>query len=241
MAAVAAREAVMRKLKGVCVAVIALLACATSTMAGDQLVVRDLAWGEGEPLVALDPHGSGLLFIHNPRFGVRLEAGASLVAAEMKNPGLLSAFANHTLEGWVAQGVVRRDADGTFIYGSQDQFNYLNALLRSELTKELGAYLDSIHAALDEKTMLQLAWGPASVRTIDLSRVAPISKDWYERPDATVQPADATFNEFTDCIPCGGQGGGGICGVNCVDGCSPPSWDCVHIIIKPRLTDLRPR
>jgi hypothetical protein len=192
------------------------------------LAFSDRDWSNTEPVLALDPDGTGLLLLHDPATGKSVESTALIRIAEARNPGMLASFGQHVIDQWVAEGLVTQRRNRTYDWGTQQNFEYLNALLRAEVVGQLGAYLEQVKATVSAETVQAVAWSsypPDSGGVSGMSNLAPIMKDWYGGG------AETNSCETTECEPCGDPDGSVYCPGACASGCGGTCANCEHIVV----------
>jgi hypothetical protein len=196
-----------------------------------KLVIKDREWGQTTPMLAVSPDGAGLLFINDPGLDGREIANGLLRIAEARNPGLLASFGEHLFQKWWSEGLVGVRADATLAIGTQSQFDYLNALLRAEVVKELGPYLNYLRGVLSEEQIREAAWAPPTGEPADYGeKLSPIAADWY-RPRAGTSSCESAV-----CEPCTDPDGSVLCPGQCITDCDPPCATCETIIVPaPKL------
>ena len=201
---------------------------ATSTFAG--VGIKDRDWPNNAPMLALRPNGTGLLLLTDPSTGRNIEATALLRIAEQGNPGLLAAFGRQLFQVWLAEGRTTQRPDGSLDWGTQENFDDLNALLRAAVVTELRPYMNQIREQISPRD-LERAVLTGQVHPIQLE--STIEKTWYS-PQAVVQP---TVCVSVVCGPCGagGDDGSGVCpgATSCVTDCEAPCSNCDLTIVEP--------
>jgi len=202
-----------------------LVAClvGSSTQAGNQIKDRD--WPNNTPLLALNPDGTGLLILADPRVGRNVEATALLRIAEEQSPGMVSAFGTLLFQRWLAEGRITRRNDGTLDWGTQENFDDLNTLLRAAVVTQLRPRLNAIRTHVSESEIHQMAWAGTST-AVQLAPTGPGST-------SVVQPMTCVT---TQCGACeGGDDGSPYCPgeTSCVSGCGSTCTNCEEIIVQP--------
>ena len=177
-------------------------------------------------MLALRPDGSGLLLLTDPSTGRNVEATALLRIAEAGNPGLMAAFGKQLFQLWLAEGRINQRPDGSFDWGTQDNFDDLNALLRAAVVTELRPYLNEIRDQVSPRDIDHVAW----TRNAHGVQLAPIDKAWYS-PQAQVQP---TVCVRTLCEPCADTTGQTSCPAGqCAYDCGGDCVNCDLITVTP--------
>lgn len=204
----------MRKI-GWSLALLMLLVVSAASAADIKIKHKDWAGGV---FVPLSPDGKGFLRTLD-------EENSVLRAAELRNPGLLEQLFNTTRAGWIRDGRVSVQQDGTINFGGQHAYDALNAEWRAVLIREMRPYLENIETALTQEQLLELDVA-TYVNRETLAPLPKIDKVWYKEP--SMSPL-ADLNETTVCYSCLDPQDSGPCAGGCTEGCALPSSDCAHV------------
>ena len=148
--------------------------------------------------------------------------------ADYQNPGLLTQFGKQLFQKWLTEGRITRRPDGTFDWGTQEDFDDLNALLRAAVITELRPYLNRIREGIPATDIDRVAWTGRSAAGL-VRDLEPIVDTWYVRTAVT-----PTACVTTQCEPCEGQNPQPYCPAGeCVSGCGANCSNCEMIGVTP--------
>ena len=226
------------------IVMVAMLATVT-LYAGEALQLKPESSSDSDAVVRLDPDGTGLLMLHDPVFGKAKanEATAMLRIADQVNPGLLVEFFQRTANLWVEEGLVTVREDGSFNWGDQANYDYLNARLNAEVIGQLRAYSQTLKETLTPAEVEGAVWarGPNQILIgKSLATLDGFKADWF-----IGRAVSSTTCETTECEKCDDvEDGSAYCSYGyCVVGCDTPCSNCttVEVPIPPTGIDIQLR